>query len=205
MARIRSALEIALEKTESVESDPEKIRNNELTKTGKRLMGSFLFDHDSTVEALGDKLNKIPDADKPLIREHMIETLLANISLPKDDLYVQNLGKLKGAAELLTSETESSNSGTAESVTQLFIQLDQLYQQYLQSHEQMLEMAKQQYAPHLKQKEEQLSRQTGQQVTLQPEQDPDFLKFLEANYKQLEKSFQEALQDLRDQIKTLLS
>ncbi|MBL7007328.1 MAG: hypothetical protein ISR78_09635 [Spirochaetia bacterium] len=210
MARIRSALEIALERTESVEGDPVKIKNNELIKTGKRLMGTFLFDHDSTVESLQEKLNAIPDPDKPLVREHMIETLLLNISLPQDELYVMALGKLKKASEFLAPENKANEEHTgktdpeSDSVTQLFIQLDQLYTQYLQSREQLLEMAKQQYAPHLKKKEEQLSRQMGKQINLQPEQDPDFIKFLEANYQQLEENFQEAVQGLRDQLRALL-
>ncbi|NQT61261.1 MAG: hypothetical protein HQ557_20020 [Bacteroidetes bacterium] len=209
MARIRSALEIALERTESVAGDPEKIRNSELIKTGKRLMGTFLFNHDSTVESLEEKLNSIPDTDKTLVREHMIETLLLNISLPQDELYVMSLGKLKSAAELLAPATEAAEateeaSPESNPTTQLFIQLDQLYLKYLQSREQLLDMAKQQYAPHLKQKEEQLSRQMGKQVNLQPEQDPDFIKFLEANYQRLEDNFQEAIQGLRDQLRTLL-
>ncbi len=210
MARIRSALEIALERTESVAGDPERIRNNELIKTGKRLMGTFLFEHDSTVESLAEKLKAVPDSDKPLVREHMVETLLLNISLPQDELYVMALGKLKKASEFLAPDNKTNEKTTGESdpesdsVTQLFIQLDQLYLQYLQSREQLLEMAKQQYAPHLKQKEEQMSRQMGKPVNLQPEQDPEFIKFLEANYQRLEENFQEAVQGLRDQLRTLL-
>ncbi len=208
--RIKSALEIALERTESVEGDPQKIKNGELIKTGKRLMGTFLFDHDSTVEALAEKMNAIPESDRTLVREHMIETLLLNVSLPQDELYVMALGKLKSASELLAPDTETAGESVKEStlesnpVTQLFIQLDQLYTQYLQSRDQLLEMAKQQYAPHLKQKEEQMSRQMGKPVNLQPEQDPEFIKFLEANYRQLEENFQEAIQGLRDQLRTLL-
>jgi len=210
MARIKSALEIALERTESVAGDPEKIRNSELIKTGKRLMGTFLFEHDSTVESLEKKLNAIPKADRALVRKHMIETLMLNISLPQDELYVMALGKLKSASELLAPDTETNEEVAEETVpesnpvTQLFIQLDQLYLQYLQSREQLLEMAKQQYAPHLKQKEEQMSRQMGKPVNLQPEQDPDFIKFLEANYQKLEENFQEAVQGLRDQLRTLI-
>jgi len=210
MARIRSALEIALERTESVAGDPEKIRNSELIKTGKRLMGTFLFEHDSTAESLAEKLNAIPEADRTLVRKHMIETLMLNISLPQDELYVMALGKLKSASELLAPNTEINTEVAEETVpesnpvTQLFIQLDQLYLQYLQSREQLLEMAKQQYAPHLKQKEEQMSQQMGKPVNLQPEQDPEFIKFLEANYQKLEEKFQEAIQGLRDQLRTLL-
>lgn len=212
MARIRSALEIALERTESVEGDPQKIKNSELIKTGKRFMGTFLFDHDSTVEALSEKMNALPEADRALVREHMIETLLLNVSLPQDELYVMALGKLKSASELLAPDTTTETAAEpseesaqeANTVTQLFIQLDQLYIQYLQSREQLLEMAKQQYAPHLKQKEEQLSRQTGKPVHLQPEQDPEFIKFLEANYQRLEENFQEAVQGLRDQLRALI-
>jgi Family of unknown function (DUF6657) len=204
--RIKSALEIALERTESVAGDPEKIRNSELIKTGKRLMGTFLFDHDSTVESLAEKMNAVPEADRTLVKKHMIETLLLNISLPQDELYVMTLGKLKSASEFLAPDTIAADITTPETnqTTQLFIQLDQLYTQYLQSREQLLEMAKQQYAPHLKQKEEQMSRQMGKPVNLQPEQDPEFIKFLEANYQKLEENFQESVQGLRDQLRTLI-
>jgi hypothetical protein len=196
MARIRSALEIALEKTESVVGDPGKIRRSELEKTGKRLIGTFLFDIDADIETLKQQYGKLSDEDKPVVREQMVETILANISLPQDELYVEALGRVKQAAEFL--------SDGKKGLKELFVQTDQLYQQYIQSREQLLDMAKQQYEPHLKRKQEQLTRQMGRQVNLQAEQDPDFIKFLEANYKHLEDSFEESLEEIKESLRKLI-
>jgi hypothetical protein len=197
MARIRSALEIVLEKTESVVGDPEKIRKSELEKTGKRLMGTYLFDIDADIDSLKKQYETVPEADRSIVREQMVETLLNNISLPQDDLYVQALGKVKKAAEFL--------SESSEEITELFVQIDQMYQQYLQSRDQLLDMAKQQYEPHLKRKQQQMSQQMGRQVTLQAEQDPDFIKFLESNYKHLEESFQEGVEEIRKSLRELIT
>lgn len=197
MARIRSALEIALEKTESVVGDPGKIRRSELEKTGKRLIGTFLFDIDADIETLKQQYGTLSDEDRPVVREQMVETILSNISLPQDELYVEALGRIKQAAEFLCEGKKDLN--------QLFIQTDQLYQQYIQSREQLLDMAKQQYEPHLKRKQEQLSRQMGRQVNIQAEQDPDFIKFLETNYKHLEDSFQGSLEEIKESLRKLIS
>ncbi len=196
MARIRSALEIALERTEDVAADPEKIRISELEKRGKRLMGSYLFEHDATIESLSSDYAAVSEEDTPIIRKQMIETLLANISLPQDDLYVQQLGRIKQAVVFL--------AGKDPMVDQLFSHLDQIFQQYLQARDQLLEMAKQQYAPALKQKEEQMSQQLGRPIRIQPEQDPEFIKLLEANYKHLEDNYSQAVDSAKEQIRELL-
>lgn len=196
MAKIKSALELALEKTENIAGDPEKIRKSELEKEGKKIMGAYLFDYATGLEELKSSYEKVAEIDQPVVHEQMIETLLTNISLPQDELYVESLGRVKKAVEYLADESEE--------ITDLFIQVDHLYQQYLQDREQLLDMAKQQYEPRRKQKEEQLSQQMGRPIQIQAEQDPDFIKMLEANYKRLEDNYQQDIAQIKEHLRTFI-
>lgn len=197
MAKIKSALELALEKTESIAGDPEKIRKSELEKKGKRIMGAYLFDYDTGLDDLKSTYEKVAEIDQPVVHEQMVETLLTNISLPQDDLYVESLGRVKKAVEYLAGESEE--------LTDLFVQTDQLYQQYLNDREQLLERAKQQYEPHRKQKEEQTSQKIGRPIKIQAEQDPDFIKMLEANYKRLEDNYQQGIAQIKEHLRAFIT
>lgn len=197
MARIRSALEIALERTEEIQIDPEKIRKDELAKKGKGLIGSFIHGIDLTADDLSSKLAEFNEKDIPYVKACMVDTLAANLILPSDELYVERLGKIKAAAEIIFSVPK-------ETIQEMFIQIDGFFQQFLQDREQLTEMVTQQFLPKLRQKQEQLSRQYGQVVELRPEQDPEFMEYLDKNFKSLEAKYQAALNNLKEQFKTFL-
>lgn len=60
MGKIRSALEIALEKTENMEIDHEKIRHNAEVDTIRRIAGTYITSDDNTDEKIKEKLSPIP-------------------------------------------------------------------------------------------------------------------------------------------------
>jgi hypothetical protein len=56
----------------------------------------------------------------------------------------------------------------------------------------------QQYAPKLRQKEEELARRTGRPVTLDPFQDPEFVAFYNQNMSVLKERYQAAIDQVRE-------
>jgi len=196
MAKIRSALEIALEKTESVKEDPEKIRQQRLEERGKRLFSSYFFEGQKDTDDIAEKISSESDEDRPLVLRGYISTLLSNINLPKNELYVEELGWVKKAAEIVAVNTDE--------LQEQFVQLDRFFQQYLQQKEQLKEALESRYAPKLQEKQQKLAQQFGQTVELTPEQDPEFMELLGRNVQQMDQQYQGVLEEIKDKIRSLL-
>lgn len=192
MAHIKSALEIALERTESVKSDHEGIEQYELKKEGKRIAGAFIeAPDDKPIEA---ELKRYPKEKLPFVRRGAFDVLLAQVSLPvvKEDLpRLETVGK--GIVAVVADKRLAA----------MFQQLQQAFGQYLSDAEQYDRAIRQQYAPKLRQKEEELARRTGRRVQIDPMQDPEFVAFYNQNMGTLKDRYQTAVDQIREQAQAL--
>lgn len=190
MARIKSALEIALERVDDIESDPRQLVIDQMTQRGKRLAGHYLYDIDASIDEVRSALSESDTEDGSYLKQAFIQTLLSNLKLPQDEMYVQLLGRIKDLM-LLTGADEAE-------LTDLFVQTDNLYNQYLQNREQLYDHLVKQYEPRLQQKKQQLAQRTGQSIDLRPEQDKEFLELLSSTQKRMDDQYNEVLGQLRE-------
>ncbi|MGM0432221.1 MAG: DUF6657 family protein [Spirochaetota bacterium] len=195
MSHVKSAFEIAMERAQDIETDPEQERRQELMQHGKRLAGSFLFDIDTTFEQTKSQYEEFPEKDLPFVKEGIKEVVTANISLPQTETYVEDLGRLKQLAQLF--------SGTSQEINDLFVQVDNLYTQYLQNREQLEQRVFEQYRPKFEQKKRMMAQQSGQ-ADFQPEQDKEFVDMLQQNYKHLDEQYQQVLDQYKEQLTSLM-
>lgn len=192
MARIKSAIEIALERTESVKGDKAGVELFEAKREGKKLAGIFL--ESPSENPLEGALKKLPKDKLSAARRGALEVLLSQISLPyaKEDLArLETVGA--GLSTVLGDRKFSS----------LYQQLQQALERYLQDLDQYDKAIRQQYAPKLRQKEEELARRTGRRVQLDPMQDPEFVAFYNQNMGNLKERYQGAIEQVRDQAQQL--
>ncbi len=77
---IKSALEIAMEKTKSLQVDKEAIAVQEARMEGKKLAGSFL--NDPGEKDLAELIKAYPKEKQEHIKTGIFEVLLANLQLP---------------------------------------------------------------------------------------------------------------------------
>lgn len=196
MTEIKSALEIALERTKDIEGDKEAIKADELRNAGRRL-ASGVVDPGKETPDPAKKLKEYKGQELKWVKEGFLQTLLANISLPTDESYQDRLKTLeKGFHAVLRDRRQISH---------IFQQLSQFFGQYLQTKHQIEENLKQQYAPKLQEKQEALQRQLGgAQVQLTPESDPDFMNLLSKNMGRLDEQYTEALTQLKEDMKGML-
>jgi hypothetical protein len=187
MGRIKSALELALERTESVKGDRDSVSNYEAKQRGKRLANAFLEDPDLS---LAGEIKKAGPAQAEALRQGIFEVLISQVSLPlsgEDMARVERVGK--GLAALISHPQFG----------RLYGQFTQALSQYLDEAERFDQAIKQQYAPKLRQKEEELARRLGQQVRLDPFQDPEFVAFYNQNMKLLKDKYQSLADQVREQ------
>ena len=93
--------------------------------------------------------------------------------------------------------------GKKSEIDYLFDQAEQLLKQYLDNRQQLIEHVRSQFSQRLREKEEELARQYGQSVRLDPAQDPEFANVLQQNMRQLQNQYQQVLDQLRDEIRRL--
>ncbi|MDR0623543.1 MAG: hypothetical protein LBG10_03850 [Treponema sp.] len=185
MGRIKSALEIALERTESVKSDKASIDLYGAKQRGKKLANEFLSDPGIKLE---EEFKKTPKDQAASLKQGVFDVLISQITLPsspEDALRIEAAGK--------GLQTVIGNSRFAA----LYKQMTQAVSHYLDQAAQYEEAIKRQYAPKLRQKEEELSRRMGREVRIDPFQDPEFIAFYNQHMNALKENYETTLNQVR--------
>jgi len=198
MSKIKSALELALERTASVEIDKESIKKDEYIRKGKSTAGKYIVNPKAL--SLEDEIKALKGDEQKWFSNGIIETLLANITLPR---YESDINRYPPIADALKSIGKKKGP-EAENLTYLLSQYEDLFKQYLQNILQLEEQLKTQWEPRLRQKEQQLKQQTGQSLRLTPEQDPEFAKVLNEELSRLDAQYAEILSKGKEEIRKLL-
>ena len=187
MARIKSALEIALERTESIKSDKSSISQYEAKQKGKSLANSFL---EGKTEDLGAEIKKSPEELKENLKQGLFDVFVSQISLPQNKDDNERLKLIGNGLSILIGDKQFDT---------LFGQLVEVLSRFLDDIAQFDEEIHRQYAPKLRQKEEELSRRLGQQVQLDPFQDPEFANYYQQNLSAMKGNYQSAVDQVREQ------
>ncbi len=196
MAFIKSALEIAMEKTEGLKGDSRSLEIKELQNKGRKAASEFLFSGKGSVESLEKEIKTVSKPDREHIMEGMKKAFLLNITLPKSEEFEGSINHLTEGLKVLSRDKKK---------TGMFMeQLKGFFKQYLDNKNQLLEAAKQQYAPRLRQKEQELAQRTGQEIHLTPEQDPEFMDFLRQNMAKLDEQFTQSLTEVKKELEEYL-
>lgn len=190
MAIIKSAWEIALENTKGIEGDKSTLEANRLRDEGKKLAAKAL---DDPAFALKDALKDYDKAKATLVREGLIQSLLANLVLPFDELALRQNKR--------ASEAIGSAAGDSRKLTMIFGQLENFFREYLDERKRVMEAVERQYAPRLKKKEEELAKQVGQKVRINPASDPEYQNMVRSYLSQLDAKYEEVLAGAKDEIR----
>jgi hypothetical protein len=187
MGRIKSALEIALERTESVRGDKASIEQFEAKQRGKRFANEFL---DGTKVSLGDEIKKAPPEQQEALKQGIFDVLLSQITLPQGEDDLRRLDAVGKGLSLIIGDSRFSS---------LYKQLNGALSQYLDESSRYEEALRRQYAPKLRQKEEELSRRLGRRIELDPFQDAEFVAFYNQNMATLKGNYEAAVEEVREQ------
>jgi hypothetical protein len=191
MGRIKSALEIALERTESVKSDKASIGLYEAKQKGRRLANQYLAGETDSIEG---ELKKVSGEERESLRSGCFEAFASQITLPGLPEDVKRLELLgKGLAAIIGDKRFSA----------LYQQFLAAVSQYLNETARYEEALTRQYAPKLRQKEEELARRLGRAVKLDPFQDPEFVAYYNQNINALKANYEGLAAQVQEQAKLL--
>jgi hypothetical protein len=195
MAEIKSALELALARTQDVKSDKEGLKARDISERGRRMMSAFLNDHRDP-ERLEQELSRVSSDEKTPLTRGAFAVLKANLVLPVGPFQPEQLALLRDGFIVLT--------GQKKKIQGLFDQLDQFFQQYDKSRTQLKEAIKAQIMPTLKAKAREMSAKTGVEVAMDPEKYPEFGQILSDNMVRVNEQFQVPLDELKASLEDLL-
>jgi len=192
MGVIKTALEIAMERTETVKSDKPGIDQFEVKKRGKKLANAFL-DGDADIV---NEIKKTPAQDRETFKQGIFDVLIAQIALPAANSDGKRMEKLGKGLSAVINNSEFN---------EMYKQLTALFAQYLQETAQCEKMLRQQYAPKLRQKEEELARRIGREVRIDPFQDPEFVNFFNQNMNALKANYETVVEQAREETRRMFN
>ncbi|MDR2095690.1 MAG: hypothetical protein LBP76_09270 [Treponema sp.] len=194
MGRIKSALEIALERTESVKADKAGINQYELRQQGKKLANGYLESSSSTENKtpvnLEEAIKKTAAADQAALKQGIFEALISQIVLPSSDEDRKRIDAIGKGLQLIIGNPQFSA---------MYRRLKDALARYMDETARYDEAIKRQYAPKLRQKEEEMSRYLGRKVQIDPFQDPEFVGFYNQNMNALKGNYQSMIDQVRDE------
>ncbi|MCL2833699.1 MAG: hypothetical protein FWD78_11060 [Treponema sp.] len=186
MGRIKSALEIALEKTESVKGDKTIASQFESKQKGKKIANGFLDDPKKSIE---EEIKKCPREEKQSLKQGIYDVLYSQLILPDTEEILTRVETAVKGLQVIFGDSHFN---------QMAKQLSQVLHQYMEDAAQYEEAIKRQYAPKLKQKEEEIAKRLGKKVALDPFQDPEFITFYNQNMTALKENYQAAIDQVKE-------
>lgn len=192
MSVIKSAYEIAMENTKNVSGGKESLEASKYKTEGKKIVSQYL---DGSIEDIKAEIKEYKEKKLDWVKDGILDALLANMVLPANEF---SLGKIRKAGEgLFGILKDTKKLGT------MLSELEHFYKEYLDERERLTEAVKQQFAPKLRQKEEELSRQLGSPIKVDPASDPEYMTFLRKNLSGLEGKYNEVLKRVKDEIRNI--
>ena len=194
MGKIKSAWEIALEKTEGITIDKEKMKYQSDVEKARKAAGSYMLADKADDEAF---INNLKDIDPKAMKEGLLMTADANISLPESE--EGNEERFRRIKTIIAIASDNNSNALA-----LTDELIGFLNQYPLHRKDLVEKMKAQYKPILDEKSEKLSKQYGQDIHLSYESDKDFMEAASKNLERLENQYQQTVRNAKAQLKQMI-
>lgn len=194
MGKIKSAWEIALEKTEGITIDKEKMKYQSDVEKARKAAGSYMLADKADDEAF---ITNLKDIDPKAMKEGLLMTADANISLPESE--EGNEERFKRIKTIIAIASDNNSNALA-----LTDELIGFLNQYPLHRKDLVEKMKAQYKPILDEKSEKLSKQYGQDIHLTYENDKEFMEAASKNLERLENQYQQTVRNAKAQLKQMI-
>lgn len=194
MGKIKSAWEIALKKTEGITIDKEKMKYQSDVEKARKAAGSYMLADKADDEAF---INNLKDIDPKAMKEGLLMTADANISLPESE--EGNEERFRRIKTIIAIASDNNSNALA-----LTDELIGFLNQYPLHRKDLVEKMKAQYKPILDEKSEKLSKQYGQDIHLTYENDKEFMEAASKNLERLENQYQQTVRNAKAQLKQMI-
>lgn len=192
MSEIKSALELALERTQDVQSDKKGLKAHEIRQEGKRLVSRFSENPQLDIKK---ELSQFKGEELTWAREGFFQVITAGLSLPNTEADLVKLDTIETGLSAIIKDKSS--------LKYLFEQARQLLKQYLENRQHLIEQLRTAFTERMRKREEELARQFGHAVKVDPAQDPEFAGALQQHMGRLQQQYDGVLLQLREELDRL--
>ncbi|MBA7553292.1 hypothetical protein ES705_45882 [subsurface metagenome] len=126
------------------------------------------------------------------VRAGIYEALSTNLILPIDEVALKKSKRVREGFFCVIKDVKKLN--------RLMNQLENFLGEYLEERKRLQATIEEQYAPRLRQKEEEMSKQLGSPVKIDPMQDPEFGQLLRKNLVMLEDRYSSVLKEVKQEL-----
>lgn len=193
MSRIKSAWEIALEKTDGMEIDQEKIRHNSTIDKIRRIAGTYITGEEENPDSLKNKLKEFSPS---ILKEALKQTVLNSMVLPQDDSGLDE--KREKIAAIITLAFPDGE------IAKLYNEIEAHLMQYPKHKDELVKKLKEQIEPMLREKEDQMREKYGQSVHLTIENDKEAMEMVKSYIDRLNQQYQQVLDEGKAEMKKKL-
>lgn len=190
MAEIRSTMDMVMERAAKIAAEAEDKPDDESSALqGMRLAAEYLKNGEGDLKATLQEQKK---EEQPAILRGMVDTLLRNIVLPRDEMLLENSSKaLKAVSSLATTAEASSTCG----------ELEQILNQYSQHKDQMVQQLEDAIRQQLEQHLTQQGAKLSDDVAINPAMHPKYQEELDKMLTDLNGQYNEALDQRKNMIR----
>lgn len=188
MAEIKSTMEMVLERAARMAAGAEETNYlaDEQLKEGMRLGAAYMRGE----PGLGEKLAALPSTELGPMRKGAVQSLLRNIFLAREP-------EKQALAEKAMHGLVEIGQGDGE-LLKILAEMKKILDGYRQHGEQLKEQLEAQFSQQMALMEQNLAKQTGMAMKLQPAQHPKFQEEWARIQGQLNEQYGQALQQLKD-------
>ena len=204
MAMIKSALELALERTKNLEVDEVSIEAGRIKTEGRKTAGKFLGDAEAVDLAAAIAAIEAPNREH--FRKSVFEVFLAQIQLPSSLFDAEKLAAigsgLGAIARMAPAPVKGglAGAGADKKAVALVQQISAFLAKYLEEVKRVEQAIRSQWAPKLKEKQRQMAARVGHDVHLDPMADPEFAAFYKQNFEALRANYSDALERAKGEL-----
>ena len=185
MGKIKSALEIAMEKTENIAIDENKIRINQENERIRRIAGEYL----AKEERDDNLLKALDDYSEEVLKRALKNLMLSSLTLPNYEVVDDRYERLLAIMNCIMRDDKNAIA--------LYERITAFLKQYPLHRKELVESLKKQLEPMLEEKSEAMSQKLGRAIRLNIEDDKETLEIIEQNLEHLEKQYNDNLENAK--------
>jgi hypothetical protein len=189
MSEIKSALELALERTQNVQSDKKGLQAHEIRQEGKRLVSKYQENPGLDIKK---ELSRFKGEELAWAKEGFFQVITAGLGLPNSEADLAKLDMVETGLAAIIKDTGS--------LKYLFEQTRQLLKQFLENRQHLIEQLRTAFSERMRKREEELARQFGHPVKVDPAQDPEFAGALQQHMGRLQQQYEGVLLQLKEEL-----
>ena len=193
MSKVKSSLEIALERTANIDGDQSAVDHHTYRQTGKRIVAHVLADRNYNIE---DEIRDLHADALDAVRIGMRQAILPLITLPTSDLDLERYGAVAIVLNYLASKKRRGDA--------IAQQLEEIGYAYIHEKQSLIVSLRQNFESVARQKAAQVAQQTGMEVAFDPASLPEFQQELHRHLSQHTAHYQRKIDAVRSETIELL-